>query len=190
MSKNIFFISDNHFGHANIITFIDKNGNVFRNFSSEEEMNEHMVEKWNSVVRPIDKVYHLGDFAIPRRGIKFAERLNGDKVLIKGNHDIYKIHDYIPYFRDIRAYHVIDGMILSHVPVHHSSMRRFGSNIHGHVHEKFVYDDSGNIDNRYFPVTCEHLSYTPIEFGELKRRIIAQGGKVGFATDKGDKEPT
>jgi len=84
-------------------------------------MDEDMIEKWNNVVGPKDKVYHLGDVVINRKAIPTLARLNGDKVLIKGNHDIFKLSDYTPYFRDIRGYHVMNNYILSHVPVHPDS---------------------------------------------------------------------
>ncbi|MGA1873758.1 MAG: hypothetical protein ACMUHY_08805, partial [Thermoplasmatota archaeon] len=45
-----------------------------------------------------------------------------DKVLIKGNHDIFKLTDYTKYFRDIRGYHVMNGLILSHIPISKDSL--------------------------------------------------------------------
>lgn len=75
MSHNIWFISDTHFGHANILEY-EKEA---RPFSSLEEMHEVMIERWNSVVQPKDILYHLGDFAFGRRGLSVASRLNGKK---------------------------------------------------------------------------------------------------------------
>lgn len=60
-----FFISDTHFSHARILEFESDDGRPVRSgFSSVEEMDEAMIERWNSVVGPKDKVYHLGDVAI------------------------------------------------------------------------------------------------------------------------------
>lgn len=88
MSKgNVFLISDTHFNHGNILTFKDENGNPLRVFNDVIEMNEVMVERWNARVQPKDKVYHLGDIAIGKKGLSLLERCNGTKVLIKGNHD-------------------------------------------------------------------------------------------------------
>ena len=61
-------------------------------------MHEVMIDRWNSVVRPNDIIYHLGDFAFGRHNIKIAERLNGKKRLIMGNHDTYSTADYLSYF--------------------------------------------------------------------------------------------
>lgn len=81
-----FYVADTHFGHASII------GNCDRPFASVEEMDTAMVERWNSVVRKDDMVYHLGDFGVPR-GDRLAFRrlfhsLNGRKHLVIGNHDL------------------------------------------------------------------------------------------------------
>jgi len=79
----IWFISDTHFGHKNIIQYSN------RPFSSVEEMNEHMVNEWNALVKPNDEIYHLGDFAfMPFTDFKkLLWRLNGIKHHIRGNHD-------------------------------------------------------------------------------------------------------
>ena len=59
------------------------------------EMDEEMIKRWNETVRPNDKVYHLGDVVINRKALTTLSRLNGDKVLIRGNHDIFKLEEYI-----------------------------------------------------------------------------------------------
>ena len=156
-----------------------------RPWDSPEEMDEEMVRRWNETVRPNDKVYHLGDVVINRKALKTLARLNGDKVLIKGNHDIFKMEDYYPRFRDIRGYHVLNGMIMSHVPVHTDSIERFGTNIHGHLHAHRVmqmetYMRKPVIDPRYHSVCVEHTDYAPISLEEVMDRIRAEGGTVGF----------
>ena len=78
----IFFSSDQHFYHSNVIKYCE------RPFSSVEEMNEAIVERWNEVVSPEDTIYVLGDFSLARRPVElFVPRLNGTKHLIAGNHD-------------------------------------------------------------------------------------------------------
>ena len=78
----IFFSSDLHFFHANVIKYCD------RPYSSVEEMNEDMIEKWNSVVKPEDSVYVLGDISLAFRPIEaFSHRLVGTRYLVPGNHD-------------------------------------------------------------------------------------------------------
>ena len=80
-----FWTSDTHFGHEGILRFEPDN----RPFSSVEEMNEVLVERWNAVVSPKDMVYHLGDVAMGKiaESLPVMGRLNGRKVLIPGNHD-------------------------------------------------------------------------------------------------------
>ena len=175
--SNIFLISDTHFGHSNILTFTDNEGKRLREFDTVEEMDELMVQRWNSVVRPQDKVYHLGDVVMHKRALPILARLNGEKVLIKGNHDKEKISEYLKYFKDVRGTHQFDGMILSHIPIHPNSLARWGTNVHGHLHSNFVtiyknyYDDEPLPDHRYFCVSVEQINYTPISLEDLKLKI-------------------
>lgn len=177
---NTWLISDTHFGHANILNFKRDDGTPLRDFSTVEEMDECMIHNWNSVVDHKDRVYHLGDVVINRKFLKVLDRLNGHKVLIKGNHDIFKLDDYAAYFDDIRAYHVLDGLFLSHVPVHPDSLGRFGCNIHGHLHYREVVDSNGVADMRYWNVSVERIGYTPISLEGLKHMIVGLGGSVAM----------
>jgi calcineurin-like phosphoesterase family protein len=153
-------------------------------------MDEEMVRRWNETVKPKDKVYHLGDVVINRKSLKIMSRLNGDKVLIRGNHDIFPDVEYREHFRELRAYHVMDGMILSHIPLHPGSLGRFGVNIHGHLHAARVtmvdlFSDETLIDTRYHCVCVEHTDYTPISFEDVKKRIRDEGGEIGFKNGNG-----
>jgi calcineurin-like phosphoesterase family protein len=168
---SVFLVSDTHFGHAGVCRFLRNDGvTKLRPWEDPAEMDEAMVEYWNETVKPNDKVYHLGDVVINRKALSILHRLNGDKVLIKGNHDIFKLHDYTEYFRDIRGYHVMNNMILSHIPVHPESKGRFNANIHGHTHANRVTVD-GIIDPYYHCVCVEQTSYRPILFEEVLARI-------------------
>ena len=185
----VFLVSDTHFGHAGVCRFLRDDGTKLRPWDNPEEMDEEMVKRWNETVRPNDKVYHLGDVVINRRAIKTLHRLNGDKVLIKGNHDIFRLDEYTEHFRDIRSYHVMNGMILSHIPVHEESLYRFGTNIHGHLHSNRVMrtDRFGvtTIDPRYYNVCVEQTDFRPILFEDVIERIKQQGGTVGFRQGNG-----
>jgi calcineurin-like phosphoesterase family protein len=187
-----FLVSDTHFGHAGVCKFLQNDGvTKLRPWDNPDDMDEEMVKRWNETVRPNDKVYHLGDVVINRKALKILSRLNGDKVLIKGNHDIFKLEDYTPYFRDIRGYHVMNGMILSHIPVHESNLYRFGTNIHGHTHSNRVMmnDPFGHrppmIDARYQCVCVEQTDFRPILFENVIKRINEEGGTVGFKQGNG-----
>ena len=194
----VFLVSDTHFGHAGVCRFLREDGSKLRPWDDPEEMDEAMVRAWNERVRPNDKVYHLGDVVINRRSLTTMSRLNGDKVLIRGNHDIFRDHEYRQYFRELRAYHVLNGMILSHIPLHEDSLGRFGTNIHGHLHAgrvkrargvdaktgRVLYSDE--IDVRYHNVSVEQLpDFAPILFEDALKRITAEGGHVGFKNGNG-----
>lgn len=80
MSK-IFFTSDHHFGHTNIIKFCN------RPFNSVDEMDNELIKKWNEKISKEDEVYHLGDFALSsnERFKEIADQLNGTSSFINGN---------------------------------------------------------------------------------------------------------
>ena len=170
---NIFFASDHHFGHANILTFKRDDGTPLREFVDVDHMNEHIVNCHNSVVRPGDKVYFLGDVTMDRksRGLEILQRMNGEKILIKGNHDQCKPEAYLRYFKDIRGSHQFEGLIMTHIPIHPESLARWGLNVHGHLHANVVRMPLSQIpDRRYFSVCMERINYTPISLEEIKKQ--------------------
>lgn len=141
-------------------------------------MDEHQVKLWNDVVRPHDRVYHLGDVAIKRAGLQTLSRLNGRKVLVKGNHDIFKLHDYTPFFDDIRGSHKLENFLLSHIPVHLECLARWTTgNIHGHLHSNHMTRPDGEWDDRYFNVSVEspHRKLIGVpEFAPINFELIRQ----------------
>ena len=188
----VFLVSDTHFGHAGVCRFVRNDGvTKLRPWDNPDEMDEFMVEAWNERVRPTDKVYHLGDVVINRKSLGIMRRLNGDKVLIRGNHDIFRDTDYREHFRELRAYHVMNGMILSHIPIHSESLGRFGVNIHGHLHANRVMLPGFNgkitdiVDVRYHCVCVEQTDFAPILFEDVVKRITAEGGEIGFRNGNG-----
>jgi calcineurin-like phosphoesterase family protein len=176
---SVFLTSDTHFGHANICRFTTADGAPVRPWDDPNEMDEALVANWNAVVKPNDKVYHLGDVVINKKALQTVGRLNGDKVLIRGNHDIFVDSLYHQYFRSLRGYHVMNGMILSHIPVHPDSLGRFGVNIHGHLHTNRVMLN-GCVDTRYHCVCVEQTNFAPILFEDVIKKIKEEGGEVGF----------
>ena len=195
---SVFLVRDTHFGHTGVCRFLRDDGSKLRPWDDPNEMDEDMVRRWNDRVGPKDKVYHLGDVVINRKALGTLRRLNGDKVLIRGNHDIFRDDEYREYFRELRAYHVMNGMILSHIPVHSDSLGRFGVNIHGHLHANRVRKPRGvdaktgeilysdEIDPRYHNVSVEQLpDFAPILFEDVIKRIEAEGGTVGFRNGNG-----
>ena len=177
----VFLVSDTHFGHVGVCRFTHPDDDTvkLRPWDDPAEMDEEMIRRWNDRVRPSDKVYHLGDVVINRKALSTLARLNGDKVLIRGNHDIFRDDEYRQYFRELRAYHVMDGVIFSHIPIHPESLGRFGVNIHGHLHASRVKKD-GAVDVRYHCVCVEQTDFAPILLDDVYKRIQAEGGEIGF----------
>lgn len=195
---NRFVISDTHFGHTNSWEkFKLPNGDPLRPFTSTEEMDETMVERWNAVVRPQDTVYHLGDVVINKKSLHHVKRLNGKKRLVRGNHDIFKDNDYREVGFDslygVRVF--VDKFILSHIPLHPDCITdRFKVNVHGHLHANEVtrkiatktwavtgqHDVVDQIDPRYLCVSVEHTDYRPLSFDEVEARIKARWEETGY----------
>lgn len=160
----IFLISDTHFFHENILKFKRKDGNLLRDFKDMDHMMTTIIYNWNKVVDKDDKVYHLGDIGFSNASsLQVLDQLNGTKILIKGNHDNQKLSVYAKYFKDVRAYHILDKFLLSHIPIHPESLSRWKGNIHGHTHANNL------ADNRYYNVSVENINYTPINFEEIKK---------------------
>ena len=177
MARDIWVISDTHFDHANILTFSDREGRPTRGdrFTDVEDMNEQMIANWNSVVKPGDKVYHLGDVLFGTRKQEWMDknfpRLNGQKRLIVGNHDNIKFMAAGGWWGKIDLWRMFPefGLLLTHVPVHNSTLgesHRFGdgpmTNVHGHIHQ----NPSPTPNHRC--VSVEQINYTPINIEELR----------------------
>ena len=174
MHKN-YFISDPHFGHSNILTFKDNNGNICRQFKSIEEHDNLIIDNINKVVRPMDKLFILGDVVMNRRCFPILDRIITKKrILIRGNHDIFKLKDYLPYFKDVRAYKVMPkhGIIFSHIPIHPCQLEgRFNLNVHGHMHSNCIPND---FESKYFNICPEIIGYSPIELEEILERKFGE----------------
>lgn len=185
---NLWFISDTHFSHKNSWEkFKLEDGSPLRPFSSNEEMDETMVQRWNEVVRPNDHVYHLGDVVISKKAVQIVKRLNGHKRLVRGNHDIFSDDLYREVgFEKIYGVRVfVNKFILSHVPLHPDSVsERFRVNVHGHTHANRVLLPDGSIDPRYFSVCVEQIDYRPISEYDLLNRIQKQFDECGYEPPK------
>lgn len=166
----LFFISDTHFFHANILKFTGKDGHPIRpGFTDWNDMNERMVSNWNKVVTPQDHVYHLGDVTFRYDGAfnNLMSRLNGHKRLIVGNHDkmknpnLFRWFEKVMLIRDWKDF----NFQCTHYPILHENNKRH-FNVHGHIHEKLMDDP------RYINLCVEHWNYTPVHIDEI-RKIIA-----------------
>lgn len=170
---NTWFISDTHFAHRNILEY-EKDS---RPFNSIEEMNEALICNWNKTVNATDIVYHVGDFAFGRKNIEFAKFLNGKKRLILGNHDVYGIEQYAPFFERIYGAFSWKRCILTHISVHPDNLgSRYWLNVHGHLHSRTIKDHLGLPaqwvdDPNYFNVSCERNNLTPIHADVILERL-------------------
>ncbi len=163
-----FFIGDTHFGHKGMITF--EAIKPFRPFATMEEHNEALVQRWNSVVRKQDSVWHLGDFCFGKQNLEIASRLNGTKRLIMGNHDHYPAADYLKYFTRVCGASEFKGIVLTHIPVHPDQKHRYRANIHGHLHTKSIVDNRGNLDPWYINVSAEQNDLTPVSYAQIQQQ--------------------
>lgn len=155
-NAKVWIISDTHFGHSNILEF----EHAFRGqYKTIEEHDDDLVKRWNSVVKPKDTIWHLGDvyFGKKDRAIEILKALNGYKRLVLGNHDTGKEELLRQFFDRICGVAEYGKCILSHIPVHPYQLeKRYLKNIHGHMHSKRLED------SRYVCVSVEQTDLKPV----------------------------
>lgn len=187
MSYNIFFTSDTHFSHIKMCKFLDYDGNRVRPFDNWTEADEIMIQNWNEMVKPEDKIYHLGDLSFNKNEAdKIMPRLNGKKCLIRGNHDLFKLNWYALWFYDVRGVYNFENFLMTHVPIHEDSKARFKMNIHGHLHRGLVYKHNkhGQItkipDPWYRNVCMDANDYKPIPYEQIQHEfsVYKQRGEI------------
>lgn len=133
--NNTFFISDTHFSHKSILNF------EARPYSSIEEMDEAMIQNWNSTVRDDSVIYHLGDFCLSNqeRHIEIIKQLKGKIMLIKGNHDysntMKKLRPYLHGYYEVGHYLKFNKrqFWLTHFPME-IGLRPRKFSVSGHIH--------------------------------------------------------
>lgn len=172
------FTSDTHFGHANIIKYCN------RPFKDAEEMNEILIQNWNSVVKDGDFVYHLGDFAMGvgdegkknRFSANIRRRLNGEIDYILGNHDPNWTKEFCdchgtpvdnPGF--LRASHYQEVRVHGQkIILFHYGMRTWHHDLRG------VWQVYGHSHTQLKPygkscdVGVDEWNFTPVSFDQLK----------------------
>lgn len=182
---HVFFTSDTHFGHANIIRFCK------RPFENVEEMNEVLIENWNKVVSDDDTVFHLGDFAFG--GFPYWEairlRLNGHINLILGNHCIHNVNrqnserlgKMFDWVGEMLTIHINRRpIILSHYP-----LRCYPDgywNLFGHIHSGPNSTSKDVLENVFkstqYDVGVDNNNFTPISYKQIKLIIQLENGSV------------
>ena len=155
-----FFTSDTHFGHKSVIDFCK------RPYFYVEEMDEALVENWNSVVGPEDRVYHLGDFAWTMKAAKrIRPRLNGNIRLIIGNHDDVPKLSATGMFTRMNLWRQFPewNFTATHIPLAVTETRTGSFNVHGHKHN----DPSFIPEPHQINVCVENTAYKPIHVDEI-----------------------
>lgn len=165
----IFFTADHHFGHANVIHY---SGRPFRDLP---HMHEVMIERWNSVVKPNDTVYHLGDIFLcsQQEALRIRARLNGNILLILGNHD--KVANSLPqsfgWIKDLYYLrHENRRVVLCHYAMRTWRGSQRGSwHLHGHSHgalKPIGYSADVGVDV---------WDYRPVSFARVEAEMVKRG---------------
>ena len=161
-----YFISDTHFYHYNIIQYCN------RPFDNIEEMNNRMIESWNSVVTQNDTVYFLGDFGFgdKEKLSNICTQLNGTKIMLRGNHDFRRgKQSWMDIgFKEVynKKIEYSEDIILSHEPI---DVPDNVLNIHGHIHNIPL---SANFNqNNHFCVSVEIINYIPISLKQILQKM-------------------
>ena len=177
---NIYFSSDTHYFHSNIIKYCN------RPFLSEQEMNEKMVANWNDIVGDDDIAIHVGDLSAGLRDRKnqlfeLIKALKGKKILIRGNHDHLPDQWYIDAgFLKVFDFINCSGLLLTHYPIHLfvqniddlSTVGPVEHVIHGHVHKV----DVENFEN-HFNVAVDRNGFKPILIDEIVPQNLLSNAK-------------
>ena len=175
-TNNIWFTSDTHFGHVNIVRYCG------RPFKTIEEHDRCIIDNWNALVHPGDLVYHLGDFGMPQG---FADKsgyltsikseLKGQVHFIRGNHDKLIKGDLGKMFVTDKMYNsvkVVDdeldikqNIILCHYPFQTWNRSHHGAwHLHGHCHGNLPTPDSMfRLD-----VGVDVHDFTPVSYDQVK----------------------
>lgn len=146
---NIFVTADLHLGDTSALA------RRRDRFGSLAEMEDTIIDRWNASVADCDTVYLLGDVS-KGRGLKLVRHLRGNKHLIAGNADDLSAAIKSGAFMSVQVVRWLRGVLLSHIPVHPSQLRRGMVNVHGHLHNSSIDDP------RFVCVSVEQTSYSPV----------------------------
>lgn len=185
--EGLWFTSDTHFNHANILKFTN------RPFENIAEHDEALIKNWNDRVGNDDTVFHLGDFCFgsSQKIMEIREKLNGNIILIRGNHDDKNLQRSLwSLFEDVvyQAKILVDGrtVYLNHFPFlcfARGSFDLYGDgysiNLFGHVHSgpNCTTDDNSRLSILYptqYDVGVDNNNYAPISWNEVKSIIESQ----------------
>lgn len=174
---NIFFTADHHFNHKRIIEYSS------RPFKDVDEMNEVLIQKWNSKVKAEDTVYHLGDFALGHieDQLRVLKRLNGNINFILGSHD-KELPEIVEAFNKEQG--VASHRILGHmttvciekveITLCHYSMRTWPKSHYGTWH--LFGHSHGKLEGlgKSFDVGVDAWHFEPLIFSKVKEVMASR----------------
>ena len=165
---SIYFTADLHLGHAGIIRVRN------RPFTDADEMNEALVQYYNAVVHKNDICYILGDLAHKQskeETARLVKRLNGRKILIRGNHDGGIDESLFDHVCDFETISVSESVCaLMHYPLLSWPKEHRGSfMLHGHIHSGPEYNEQNRAAGilRY-DVGVDANNFCPISFEQIR----------------------
>jgi calcineurin-like phosphoesterase family protein len=181
--QNVWFTSDCHFCHANVIKYDN------RPFNDVEEMNERLILNWNSVVGEKDVVFYLGDLSFDRGGgntERIVNELNGKIHYILGNHDDERdirklnrfetISDYVNLsINDLDNPRKKQGIMMMHYPILSWDKAHHGDwHLHGHCHQSLVTQNPEYYKRKVLDMGCNGWEYRPVSYNEIKAIMAAK----------------
>lgn len=180
---NVFFTSDSHFQHKNIIKYCN------RPFKTIRDMDSTLIKNWNSVVGPNDIIFHAGDFCFGSKSswAYLCDALNGKKYLAAGNHDKNITPDKFVDVQHLFNVRILgdpemesDGqrITISHYPMLSWYQSHRGSwQLFGHVHGGLSNKDETRTTPNQLDVGVDVHNFTPVSYEEVKTIITKQNLK-------------
>jgi calcineurin-like phosphoesterase family protein len=163
----IYFSADHHFNHENVIKLSN------RPFNNVEQMNNELIILWNSVVKPEDLVFYLGDFGFGRKESlkEICTKLNGHKILVRGNHDKRHNTSALRFigFEDTFESIQLGKILLTHKPL--IDIEKGILNVHGHIHNAKVSLINNYKTKNHICVSVECTSYKPISIEVIRKKF-------------------
>lgn len=164
-----YVISDLHFNHPGILRL------ERQEFANVDQHNEFVIRQYNSVVKPDDTCYILGDIGFYNVYdlAPLCRQLNGHKIMIRGNHDRFTDDQalHLLGFEQVinHPYYYDDHTILSHEPVREALDNPYVINIHGHVHKTTLKTDRCH---NYINVNCFMTDYLPLRMETIQKKHL------------------
>lgn len=191
-NQKVFFTSDLHVGHRNVIRF------CHRPFTDIKEMSEKLIENWNSIVGENDIVFDLGDmfWFDGRHDVKrFVDKLNGFIFKVPGNHDtdcktLFSLcnTDKVEVLDDVNTVWITGldpefpkktvEVVVCHYPLATFPHWEHAIQLFGHIHSGPLSENMVDIPGRdlllnknQYDVGVDNNNFTPIEFREILKKL-------------------